>query len=244
MFRPHCRTSTSDFHLSVPFLLLITLIYPAATARADEIAVWNFNDQDLSVDHGVGTLTSTFSAANLIFTLGGSTLNARLGDIAGQALTLQGGTGNGNNGELLTFAVSTVGFEAIVVSLATQATSTGFNANQFQYSLDGVTFVSFQAPYAPPAAYGLFTFDLSGIAGLANNPNAAFRIIFNGASSSSGNNRLDNLVVEGSEISSIPEPASMTLLGLGLVGAASARRRKKRRVANSRIPGAVSRGMP
>jgi hypothetical protein len=61
------------------------------SALADEIAVWNFNDSDLVVDHGSGSLTSNFVAANILFAAG-TTNNARLGDIAGQALSLQGGT--------------------------------------------------------------------------------------------------------------------------------------------------------
>ena len=40
--------------------------FPAApAAKADEIAVWNFNDSNLLVDRGQGTLTTT--AANIMF---------------------------------------------------------------------------------------------------------------------------------------------------------------------------------
>ena len=111
-------------------------------------------------------------------------------------MTLQGGTGNANNGRNLTFNVSTLGFSNIVFTFASQGTSTGFNSNQFQYSLYGVTFVDFGAPYTPSTSFALFTFDLSSIAALNNNPNATFRIVFNGATSSTGNNRLDNICFE------------------------------------------------
>jgi hypothetical protein len=58
------------------------------------------------------------------------------------------------------------------------------------------------------------------IAGLNNNPNAAFRIVFNGATSSTGNNRIDNIVVEGASasVASIPEPMTALLLLSGLGG--------------------------
>jgi hypothetical protein len=199
-------------------LLLLLLIFPMQRAVADEIAIWNFNDSDLIVDHGTGNLSTNFNLANVLFAAGTAT-NARQGDLAGQALSIQGGTGNANNGRNITISVSTLGFSGISVSFATQGSGTGFNSNQFQYSLDGVTFVDFGSPYAPAAAFGgiPIIFDLSSISGLNNNPDAAFRIVFNGATSATGNNRIDNLVVQGTSSSTtVPEPAAMFLLGSGL----------------------------
>lgn len=213
-------------------LICAALIFFAASqaALADELAVWNFNDSDLNVDHGSGTLTSNLNVSNILFAAG-TTNNARLGDPAGQALSLQGGTGNANNGRNLTFNVSTVGFSNIIVSFATQGTSTGFNSNQFQYSLDGINFIDFGPPYVPATAFGTLPliFSLVAIAELNNNPNAAFRIIFNGASSSTGNNRIDNVVVDGTTATTIPEPTTALLLLSGLGGLYKATKRHKRK---------------
>jgi hypothetical protein len=162
------------------FICLAALFCLCSSARADEIAVWNFNDSNLIVDHGSGSLTTTVLAANFNFSSAGTSINARLGDPAGQGLTVQGGTGNVNNGGSMTLNVSTAGHGNIVVSVAIQRSSTGFNSNQFQYSLDGATFVNFGSPFTPATSFALVTFDLSGVAGLNNNPLAAFRIIFNG----------------------------------------------------------------
>ena len=219
----------------IPFnLICAVLIFLAASkaANADELAVWNFNDSDLNVDHGSGTLTSNLNVVNILFAAG-TTTNARQGDLAGQALSLQGGTGTANNGRNITLAISTAGFSNIVVSFATQGTSTGFNSNQFQYSTDGITFVDFSPPYTPAAGFGAVpvVFSLAAIAGLNNNPNAAFRIVFNGASSSTGNNRIDNIVVEGTSnaTATIPEPTSVLLLISGLGGLYRIKQRHKKR---------------
>ncbi len=217
-----------DFRLNL--ICAVLLFFTASQAAvADELAVWNFNDSDLNVDHGSGTLTSNLNVVNILFAAG-TTNNARLGDPAGQALSLQGGTSNANNGRNLTFNVSTAGFANIVVSFATQGTSTGFNTNQFQYSLDGINFTDFGPPYTPATAFGTLpiVFSLVSIAGLNNNPNAAFRIVFNGATTSTGNNRIDNIVVEGTSasVASIPEPTTALLLLTGLGGLYKLKRRR------------------
>ncbi len=218
----------------IPFNLICLLVLLTATAPAtlaDQLAVWNFNDSDLIVDHGSGTLSSNLNIANILFAAG-TINNARLGDAAGQALSLQGGTSTANNGRNITFNVGTLGFSNIIMSFATQGTSTGFNSNQFQYSLDGNTFVNFGAPFTPASAFGStpLVFSLVGIVGLNDNPNAAFRIVFNGASSATGTNRIDNFVVEGTP-SGVPEPASAILLVSGLSGLYGVR--KSRRAAKS-----------
>ena len=226
--QPHCRSLRQL--PSILFMAILVFAINVSSASADEIAVWNFNDSDLVVDHGAGTLVSNFVAANIQFAAG-TTNNARLGDSSGQALSLQGGTGNTNNGRNITFNVSTLGFTNIIVSFATQGTSTGFNLNQFQYSLDGVTFTDFGPAFVPASAFGAIpiVFTLSGIAGLDNNPNAAFRIVFNGATTSTGNNRIDNLVVEGitAADSTIPEPSTALLLISGVTGLVLRRKKRK-----------------
>ena len=67
----------------LPLLVCIaSLLCCSTAARADEIAVWNFNDSNLTVDHGSGSLTTTILAANVNFSSAGTSVNARLGDAA------------------------------------------------------------------------------------------------------------------------------------------------------------------
>ncbi len=222
--------------LDVSMILLLLLI-GANSTRATEITIWNFNDSDLLPDYGAGTLTSDFNVANILFAAG-TTNNARQGAPAGQALSLQGGTGTANNGRNITFSVSTLGFANIIISFATQGTSTGFNSNQFQYSLDGLSWINFGSPFTPPTAFGSIpvVFNLSAIPGLNNNPNAAFRIIFNGSTTSTGNNRLDNLVVDGTS-ATIPEPTTALLLITGLTGLLGFKRKRQVAAQRARPPG-------
>jgi hypothetical protein len=88
--------------------------------------------------------------------------------------------------------------------------------------------VDFRPPYAPLTAFGAvpFVFTLSSIVGLNNNPNAAFRIVFNGATSATGTNRIDNFVVEGTS-STIPEPMTALLLLTGLGGLYKFKRKRR-----------------
>jgi hypothetical protein len=227
MFNNSSRRLTRRVFLNLVCFALLAMSAPAALA--DELAVWNFNDSNLNVDRGSGTLVSNINVVNLLFAAG-TTNNARLGDAAGQSLSLQGGTGTANNGRHITFNVSTLGFSNIVVSFATQGTSTGFNSNQFQYSLDGVTFINFGTPYTPASTFGTvpLVFSLASIVGLNDNPNAAFRILFNGATSATGTNRIDNFVVDGTAATTnIPEPTTAILLLSGLSGLYGLRKRRR-----------------
>jgi len=109
------------------------------------------------------------------------------------------------------------------VSYATRGTATGFSSDQFQLSTDGVNVTDFSSAYNPRSSVFLLKrFDLSATPGIADNPNAAFRIVFNGATSDLGNNRIDNLQVIGAQINFVagPEPPSgaLALPAVGLAG--------------------------
>ena len=202
--------------------LFVFCLFSAPAVKADEIAVWNFNDANLLVDRRQGTLTTT--AVNIMF-LSGTTFNASMGDPAGLALTIPGGVNLQNNGSVVEVHVNTAGFQNVHITWAWQRSDTGFNDDVIQESMDGTTFQGFSFAAIQTNFFG--GFDGSGAGSLFNNnPNFAFRITLNGATSETGNIRFDNIVVTGTQI--VPEPATMLMLSMGLFGAAAEVRRRRR----------------
>lgn len=215
------------------FLSSLLVLAAAGAARADVITFFDFNDSNLASDRGqMTTITTNFSSTSFAT---GSTVNAdpdgpgpEPASAAGQALNL---TGSANNGSHIQFGVSTVGLSGLQLSFATQRSSTGFNNNELLFSVDGgMTFTSVGF-YAPPSSFGLQAFDLSGFGAVNGQASVLFRLVFNGASSTTGTNRIDNLLVSGSPAASpVPEPVAVMLFASGLLGAAcSARRRSNRK---------------
>jgi hypothetical protein len=220
-------------------LTILFCLFLAATVYGDTIAVWNFNDavsgigggeREFLVDYGSGIMTSSFAGSN-IGNAAGSAVNAYSDDPAGRALRL---SSSANNGKDLTWKVSTEGFDSIGIGFAVQGTGTGFSSNQFLYSLDsGVSWLNFGPLFNPASGFALRNFDLSGITGINDNLSAAFRILFNGATSGSGNNKIDNLIVSGNPMSipnptPVPESSTIALTAGGLVCVLLSRKGRKR----------------
>jgi len=220
----------------------VMVVTVSAPTYGDLVTGWNFNNIPTILTTGTptalgitsiastaGTASGTVSLAGFagnIDDFNGSTVNAVSGDSAGASLSLLGGGTAGlfpGNGGVIRFSTNLSGFQAPTVSFAVQKTNTGFVSNQFAYSLDGgTTFLTFGTAFNPATAYAIQTFDLTGVSGLANLSNAVFQIRFEGATGSTGNNRIDNF-----QINAVPEPTSIALLVMtGCVGLTAASRRR------------------
>ncbi|MBD2570530.1 hypothetical protein [Anabaena lutea] len=185
-----------------PFLLISALTLGFTVASSDDVQAltfvdsWNFNNSNLNSSQGNGTLTSNFVPANITY-FGGTTINAVGSAPAGNALALQGGISNINNGNNITLQFNLSQYSDPILTFATQKTSTGFNSDLVEWSIDGTTFstvgISGTNPYNPTTSFALQTFDFSNANAIDSASTAFFRITFNGATNSAGNNRIDNI---------------------------------------------------
>ncbi|MFM1867197.1 MAG: hypothetical protein RL591_605 [Planctomycetota bacterium] len=216
------------------------------SASADVVAYWNENNNALPVtgfgfeatdfpqaaDVGAGFITvgggiasNTITNANgvsvyeWVESFSGSTLGAINGDLAGGGICLEGGTSSANNGAFFQFAFDMSGFTDLAVTYATRGTSTGFNTQTWSWSTDGVNFTDFQTVSGTNVTT-YFLASLNTLNALDGASTAFLRVTFNGATTSSGNNRLDNILFSAN---AVPAPGAIALLGLA--GLAARRRR-------------------
>jgi len=198
----------------------------------------NFGSGTLSLDGANGS--SVWSLSNELNGFAGTSVNAG-GDFSTVAtgvgaLGLIGGSGNAANGKQAVFIFSMSGYEGLSISLAAQRSATGFSSQHWEYSADGLNYQTIGTLLSGSTAGSITgNFSTSGVlsfdplSGLDNVANAFVRVTFAGATSTSGNNRLDNIRFDASEIqslSSIPEPGCPMLVGLGSVLALGMRRRR------------------
>jgi hypothetical protein len=173
--------------------------------------------------------TTTPSNTNEVSAFAGTAINADT-DIgmatstAVGALALLGGAGSGSpatyaaNGKGIVFALNLEGLQNLTVSLAAQRTSTGFTSQIWETSIDGSSWSSWGS-FASGTGVGTITtgfansgvLSLNGTSALDNAATAYVRVTFFGATGSSGNNRLDNIIFNADVI---PTPGALALLGL------------------------------
>ncbi len=191
-----------------------TLVAPTLVAGWDfqtttgggTAAVVNPNSPTTYVaNFGTGTIyldgefnSDIWSAATELSAFAGTAVNAATGfsttttSPACLAL-LGGGTGTSQtaNGKHIVFKFSMANKGNLVVSYATQGTATGFNSQLWEYSTDGTTWTS--AGTVSSISTSFATKTLTTITGLNGASTAYLRLTGSGATSASGNNRLDNI---------------------------------------------------
>lgn len=240
--------------ISLTSLLLAVTLTGASSANAATITQWNFNSVVPDAATGTGTLTASTGSGS-IANIGGTTFtyasgdanggssDPATGDDSGWNLTAFAAQGTGDKTRGLQANVSTVGFNSVIVNFDQRHSNTAARDVQFQYSIDGTTFIDL-ATFSASAGDTWFnnrTVDLSSITGVANNANFAFRVVALFAPSTStyvasttGSNyattgtwRFDQVTVSGT---AVPEPsAAAGLLSLGFFGSATRLVRNRRK---------------
>ncbi len=130
--------------------------------------------------------------------------------------------GSNANGKSLVFLLDLSGLQNLSVSFATQRTSTGFTSQVWETSTDGSNWSNWGSFSAGSTAGTLASsfansgvLSLMGTSALDNAATAYIRVTFTGATTNSGNNRLDNIIFDADIV---PTPGSLALLGVaGLV---------------------------
>lgn len=202
------------------FAALITLACTSAAVHAETVAYWNFNSlvaapntakvigsdlgsATLYADGQFGSSNWASSASNpQITAFQGSAINALNADVAGQALALANNTANGFS---IVFAFSMAGLQDLEVSYATRGTATGFSSQTWAWSTDASNFTTFQTVTGTTAT-SFFLASLNTLSALDNATTAYLRLTFSGASSAAGNNRLDNIQFNATQIAVVPLP--------------------------------------
>lgn len=228
----------------------LALAILAGSANADVIAYWNQNSNDLGVN-GTGTTifgytTSDFPMAAdvgsgswgianfdattesagtdpdvtkyaFVESFSGTTVGALFGDSSGGSFAFEGDV---NNGAQVVLSFDATGYESINLDFSRRGTSTGYNFVDVSYRnvTGGLTSVG-TINAAGTSAWVAYNFDFGSA--LDGNATAEIVITFDGASSGSGNNRLDNVAINGTLV---PAPGAFALLGLG--GLVATRRRR------------------
>ena len=111
----------------------------------------------------------------------------------GMAYAPYNSTANGKN---MIIKFSMEDYVNPVLTFATRGTTTGYTSHQWAWSIDNINFTDFGTNTCNTStSFVLRELDMSSIDALDLAPDVYLRIIFNGATSGTGNNRLDNIVI-------------------------------------------------
>ncbi len=197
-----------------------------ATTHAAVVASWNFNALGSTVaavvpaQNGSGTVNlAEFTSG--VSTLAGTDVNALSGDLSGMALAL---TGLGQNGKSVVVEVATTGFSQLSISLASRRSASGF-AQTVVEVWNGNAWLSAGTFDASSTQWQQHQFSLAGFAFL-NHGEARIRLRVDGATSSSGNIRFDNVRVDGTAVPGAGGAAAIAAAAMAATGRRGARAQK------------------
>jgi MYXO-CTERM domain-containing protein len=222
-------------------IAIVALAGMTGMAGAEVVANWGFNNQGLD-GGGFGFQVSDFpqnaDVGSGMFTVGNfndsdtggvydwvqsfaGTTTLAIDGVSGGSFAFQGAANENvtNNGAQATFRIDGSDWNNLSIDFARRGTSTGFNLLTIEVFVDGDSFgIIDTIAGAQSSTWTSNSYDLSAVDGLD-----AITVVFtfDGATSNTGNNRLDNVTISGT---AVPAPGAFALLGLG--GLIGARRRR------------------
>lgn len=202
--------------------ILLSLFISLAVFSQTSIHYWDFNTGAATTtgmkwpspvaatsSSNYGSITHTFDNTD---NFAGSSLDAPgFSNTAGDAFCVVG-----SNNNTLSFMInaSTLGFKDIQLTYATRGTASGFTNQTIDYSSDGINYINSTTITGRNAtSFSLQTISFVSLTAANNNPNFKIRITLSGATSTSGNNRFDNIRITGtiSPCSPSNQPTSLLL---------------------------------
>ena len=204
--------------------IVLLMMMPGLGWGQTQIAAWTFDATaaapstpssvaaNLGAQLGTATLyadgtngSSTWITATLgneLTAFAGSTINDPRGTpSAGQSYCPVGGTGFSANGKSMVIKLTMTGFQDPILTYATRNTSTGFQTQTWAWSTDNSTYTTFGTITTITTSFVTKTLDMSSINSLDQAAAVYLRVTFTGATSTSGNNRLDNIVINATAAS-------------------------------------------
>lgn len=198
-------------------LPIAALFHGAVSGQNTLLHYWNFNNNTSvaaitaptsTLLNGSITAASTGTGSNDTFIdfAGGTgqnfnidNFNARNGDVPGTHLRY-----NYPINGTIQFNLPTTGYNNVVVKFTTRRSGSGAGTQTWSYSLDGITYTTYQTVSTQDANPQLVTFDFSNVTGVSNNPNFKLKVEFTqGTGGTVGNNRFDNFTVDGTSIGGV-----------------------------------------
>lgn len=211
-------------------LTAVAILSMATSLHADLIANWNFNSLSIGTASapgagGVPTTIAPSTGAGTISLIGwtglvddfaGSDVNLIAPDATGGSLSLVAGGSAApfpGNGGYIEIQLNLADFSNPVITFATRGTASGFNTGVWSYSVGGGSFTNLGGnnTATTSTSYALATVDLSAIDAIDGQSNVRLRYTLSGATSGTGNNRIDNLQVNATQTSDNTPPTLSTL---------------------------------
>ena len=123
----------------------------------------------------------------------GTTLNdPRTSPAASKDLAV---VGNSANGKSIVFKFSMSGYQNLQLSYAQRGSEKGYKKEEVWYSVDGETFIYFDSlSNTNSSTYAVRNFDFTSVSELNDAEFVYIKITFYGATTASGNNRIDNVI--------------------------------------------------